>query len=140
MYFSIPKEYSDVTGVRHCSISEFSGEDFYHKKLNAVFAEAFRLKEKLILDLDGSLDGYSPSFIDEAIGNLIYDFSPAVVESMLEIRSVSDDQWKTLIKEKTFPNWKNRYDRKEEPKKTEPHPAWFRLIDGQLKSEVWVEC
>ena len=138
MYFSVPKDYADVTGVRHCSISENSGEDFYHKKLNGAFAEAYEKGETLELDLDGSLDGYSPSFIDEAIGNLIYDFGPDNVDAKLVIKSDADSQWLTLYKTKTFPKWKKRYEEKDAPQKTEEHPAWYRLVKGKLELKVWV--
>lgn len=137
MILSVPKDYADVTGLRHCSISENSGEDFYHKILNAKFAEAYQNGEDLILDLDGSLDGYSPSFIDEAIGNLIYDFGPEVVDKRLHIKSEMDSQWLILYTKKTLPNWTDRFKNRDAPEKTEEHPAWYRLVRGKLVNKVW---
>ena len=83
MVFTIATDYSIVTGLRHCDVSECSGEDFYHKKLNQAFAEAYQKKDKLTLVLDGVLGGYTPSFLDEAIGNLVYDFGLKTVKQYL---------------------------------------------------------
>ena len=44
MVFTIATDYSIVTGLRHCDVSECSGEDFYHKKLNQAFVD-----EKVVL-------------------------------------------------------------------------------------------
>lgn len=33
MVFTIATDYSIVTGLRHCDVSECSGEDFYHPQI-----------------------------------------------------------------------------------------------------------
>lgn len=137
MEFNIAKDYSPFTGLRHSANSDLSGEHFYHQKLNAVFAEAYEKGENLLLDLDGSLDGYAPSFLDEAIGNLVYDFGLDVVKSKLLLKSQRESQWIVMIEQQTYPNWAKRRKDKEIPTVTEQHSAWYRLVNGELKLEVW---
>lgn len=137
MDFNIAKDYSPYTGLRHSANSDLSGEHFYHQKLNTVFARALENSQKLHLELDGSLDGYAPSFLDEAIGNLVYDFGLETVKSTLVIKSERESQWLTMIEQQTYPNWSKRKKEGSEPKVTENHPAWFRLIDGELQLRVW---
>jgi len=138
MEISICRDYSQVTGLRHCSISDFSGEDFYHTKLNGAFASAYQAGKKLILVLDGTLDGYSPSFIDEIIGNLVYDFSLDIVKRYLTIVSETDARWNKLILEKTYPLWEERRKKNDEPKITERHAPWYRLVNKDLKKNIWI--
>lgn len=137
MNFNIARDYSPYTGLRHSINSELSGEDFYHKKLNSAFAEALQNQEKLFLELDGSLDGYAPSFLDEAIGNLVYDFGLEVVKSNLVIKSERESQWIVMIEQQTFPNWAKRRKDKDIPTVTEQHSAWYRLVNGELKLKIW---
>ncbi len=137
MELNIARDYSPYTGLRHSANSDLSGEDFYHQILNAAFAKAYKNDEELQLDLDGSLDGYAPSFLDEAIGNLVYDFGLEIVQSMLIIKSERESQWNTMIQQQTLPNWAKRKRNNSEPKVTENHPAWYRLIDGKLQLRVW---
>lgn len=139
MIFTIATDYSLVTGLRHCNVSEGSGEDFYHTKLNEVFTKTYQVKEKLTLVLDGVMGGYTPSFIDEAIGNLVYDFGLNVVKEHLEVISDRDRQWIFLIKERTYPNWEERRKNGKEPTITRSHPAWYRLTKNGLEKKVWVQ-
>ena len=139
MIFTIATDYSQVTGLRHCNVSEGSGEDFYHSKLNEVFTKAYQEKEKLTLVLDGVLGGYTPSFLDEAIGNLVYDFGLDVVKTHLDVISDRDRQWIFLIEERTYPNWEERRKNGNEPTITQVHPAWYRLTKKGLEKKVWVQ-
>lgn len=139
MIFTIATDYSQVTGLRHCNVSEGSGEDFYHTKLNEAFAQAYQANDKLRLVLDGVLGGYTPSFIDEAIGNLVYDFGLNVVKKHLEVISDRDQQWIFLINERTYPNWEQRRINRQEPTITKRHPAWYRLIQNRLEKKVWIQ-
>lgn len=139
MVFTIATDYSIVTGLRHCDVSECSGEDFYHKKLNQAFAEAYQKKDKLTLVLDGVLGGYTPSFLDEAIGNLVYDFGLKTVKQYLEIESRRESQWLVLINERTYPTWEDRRKKYMEPMVTDNHPAWYRLTDEGLVCKVWLQ-
>jgi hypothetical protein len=139
MVFNVSKDYSPITGLRNSNISDHSGEDFYHDKLNEVFADAYKNKDKLELVLDGSLDGYTPSFIDEAIGNLVYDFSLEVVKRILVIISKSDAQWEVTVNQYTYPKWEKRRLKKNEPTITKKHGPWYRLMDGCLKKDLWIQ-
>ena len=139
MELVIAKEYSDITGLRYSNIMDYSGEDFYHKKLNEAFANAYRNGEELVLVFDGSLDGYSPSFVDEEIGNLVFDFSLAEVEKRLKIVSKNDARWLKLVCETTYPAWEKRRINKQEPTITESHGPWYRLVNGRLEEKIWIE-
>lgn len=139
MILDIPKDYSDVTGLRNCDISENSGEDFYHTKLNEVFAESLKKKEELTLIMDGTLDGYSPSFVDEMIGNLVYDFSLSVVKDNLNVVSQTDARWPIMLDNKTYPEWEKRRKNKQQPRITQKHRPWYRLHNGDLIKKEWIE-
>lgn len=132
----ISSDFSEYPGLRHSSISERSGEEFYHKILNDAFSKAYEEKEKLHVDLDFT-EGYAPSFLDEAFGNLVYDFSLEVVKKYIEIKSEQEPNWKEIIEGKTYENWENRRLKGDAPKITEEHGAWNRLEDGELKSKIW---
>ena len=103
MTFNIHKDYSEDTGIRHSKYSETSGEDFYHDKLNEIFYQCYTNNEELQLVLDGGDDGYTPSFLDESIGNLVYDFTLNVVRSFLKIVSTWEPYWIDEIEKKTYP-------------------------------------
>ena len=138
MTYSIPKDYNEFTGIRHCNRSDNSGEDFYHKALNGVFAKVIENNDELYLHMDGAKGGYSPSFIDEAIGNLIYDFGLELVKEKLHLVSSQIEQWNYFLGNNTYKNWLERLQKNQEPVKTEEHPAWFRYRDGKLVQQVWV--
>lgn len=137
--YYISKDYSPITGLRYCCKSDHSGEDFYHTKLNGWFKDAFNADEQFMVVLDGGEDGYGPSFLDESFGNLVYDFTLAVVKKYLLIDSLGDSEWGESIVNDTFPDWEqNRLD-DIEPIKTEDHDPWYRLQNGQLKRDVWIK-
>lgn len=136
-YFSVI-DYSQSPGPRYCSQGDDSGEDFYHKKLNALFAEAYKNESVLAVTLDGA-DGYASSFLDEAFGNLVYDFGADAVKKYLEIISNDEDIWNTMINDETIPEWEKRRKNNEPAKVTQDHEAWFRIIDGELKEGIWIK-
>ena len=103
----ILKDFTEYPGLRHCSISDNSGEEFYHRVLNKAFKEAYEQNEKLIVDLDDTA-GYAPSFLDEAFGNLVFDFSREIVSKNLELISNQEPLWKDMIKNETFNQWEER--------------------------------
>ena len=39
------KDFSEYPGLRHCSISDDSGEEYYHKILNSKFKETYEKKK-----------------------------------------------------------------------------------------------
>lgn len=139
MTFNIHKDYSEDTGIRHSKYSETSGEDFYHDKLNEIFYQCYTNNEKLQLVLDGGDDGYTPSFLDESIGNLVYDFTLNVVRSILQIVSTWEPYWIDEIEKKTYPKWESRRLKCEHATITKAHDAWYRLIEGKVEKKVWIQ-
>lgn len=133
---SIHDSFSEYTGLRHCDISDNSGEEFYHKVLNKAFKDALENKEKLTVILD-KVDGYASSFLDEAFGNLVYDFTLEKVKKNVEIISEQEPHWKKMIETRTYDQWEERRKKGESPKVTVEHPAWYRLINNDLKLDVW---
>ncbi len=123
---NIAKDYAVSTGLRHTDISDRSGEDFYHTVLNAKFKEALDNNVNLEVDLDGGR-GYSPSFLDEAFGNLIYDFSEELVSKRLIIKSKKFEMWVNYIKRETFRLWEERRREKIAPTKTKSHSDWWHF-------------
>lgn len=125
------KDYSLSPGPRYTTQGDFSGEDFYHKVLNPQFAEAYNSQQILCVNLDG-VDGYMSSFLDEAFGNLIYDFGKSAVEPILNIISDEEPEWISMITGETFKEWEKRRNNKERPKKTTEHCDWKGLENGAL--------
>ena len=124
-------DFSEYPGLRHCSVSDDSGEEFYHKILNKKFYEALEKNESLLIDLDFTA-GYAPSFLDEAIGNLVYDFSLDKVKQILNIKSDEEPDWINKLKTETYPQWENRRVKKEAPKKTGKHEQWYRWDNNKI--------
>jgi hypothetical protein len=127
----IADSFSLYPGLRHCDISDDSGEEFYHKVLNEKFAEAFQNSSVLEVDIDGTA-GYAPSFLDEAFGNLVFDFSLDVVKRHLVVKSDDEPSWLEMLATETFPQWEQRRHKGEKPKKTSEHAEWFRLENDSL--------
>lgn len=129
---SVFSDFNVYPGLRHISMSENSGEEFYHNILNGKFWEAYQKGEKLILNLDNTA-GYPPSFIDESIGNLVYDFSLENVKKTLEIVSKQEPNWIEYLDSNTYPLWEQRRIDHSTPKKTAPHSSWYQLNnDGNV--------
>jgi hypothetical protein len=133
---SVLDSFTEYPGLRHCSVSDDSGEEFYHTVLNSSFKQAIDKNEVLVVCLDGTA-GYAPSFLDEAFGNLVYDFSLSEVKEKIEIVSEEEPSWIEMIFNETFMQWEQRRIRKETPKITGEHPAWYRLNDGKLELGTW---
>jgi hypothetical protein len=133
---SVLEHFSEFPTLRHCNISDKSGEEFYHTVLNKAFKEAYEKGEKLVVNLDATA-GYASSFLDEAFGNLVYDFTLDIVKKNVEIISDQEPHWKTMIVDQTFIQWESRRKGKQRPVVTAQHEAWYRLIDNQLKLDVW---
>lgn len=139
MKFNIHEQYSETTGIRYHEQSDFSGEDFYHDKLNDLFFDCYNSGDILYLDLDGGDDGFTPSFLDESIGNLIYDFTLRIVSQRLKIISNWEPYWVTEVEGKSYPKWEKRRLTGEKPKITKVHGPWYRLVDGHVEKKVWIE-
>ncbi|MGN6396901.1 MAG: STAS-like domain-containing protein [Mucilaginibacter sp.] len=133
---SIFKDFSEFPGLRNCDISENSGEDFYHKKLNAAFKNAIDHSETLIVDLDNTA-GYASSFLDQAFGSLVYDFGLNEVKKRISLISEQEPHWKEMILNRTFPEWEKRRMEAKPPKVTIQHDPWYRLIGNKLELKAW---
>src|SRR5690606_36087113 len=118
-------QYTEYPGPRYCNQGDYSGEDFYHVILNPKFAEAFEESKKLVVDLD-STAGYASSFLDEAFGNLVYDFRLENVTKFLEIISKQEPDWKDMIINEVFNDWESRRISDKSPRKTVRHEEWYR--------------
>jgi hypothetical protein len=130
------KDFSEYPGLRNCNISDKSGEEFYHTVLNQAFKEAYAKKEKLVINLDNTA-GYASSFLDEALGNLVFDFSLKTVKEYLVIISQQEPHWKNMIENQTFLQWEKRRTDRENPKVTKLHQEWYRLVNNQLTLKIW---
>jgi len=133
---SVLEDFSEFPALRHCSISDKSGEEFYHKVLNKEFKDAYLKGEKLIVNLDNTA-GYASSFLDEAFGNLVFDFTLTVVKRHIQIISDQEPHWKDMIENQTYLQWEERRKNNQRPKVTMTHEPWHRLIDNELKAGIW---
>lgn len=84
-----------------------SGEMYYISILNSVFAECYEQDKELVILLDG-VSGYPSSFLDEAIGELVYDFSLEVVRSILSFDTVMFRRRAKQVIEETYPQWEEK--------------------------------
>lgn len=127
-------DFSEDPGPRYCSQGDDSGEDFYHTKLNKQFKEAIESNTILVLDLDGP-NGYASSFLDEAVGNLVYDFGATNVNRYMEIISNEEPEWINMLKNETIPQWEQRRIEKKCPKSTKTYDTtwYFDFNDNQFK-------
>ena len=139
MQINILKDFSEYPGPRYCTQGTDSGESFYHKILNDSFKMAYENQTILEIDINNTA-GYMSSFWDESIGNLVYDFTQDIVKKYIKIISAEEPIWINLIFNKIIPEWEERRIKKEEPKKTKEHRAWFKLIDGNLQKKIWIKC
>lgn len=124
-------QYSEYPGPRYCVQGPFSGEDYYHKVLNSEFYKAITNEEKLQINLDGTA-GYASSFLDEALGNLVYDFGEIAVKNNIFIVSEQEPEWKEMILNDVFNQWEQRRKNIEAPKKTIDHPDHFTIKDVKI--------
>ncbi len=129
------REYSEYPGPRYVEQGEFSGEDFYHTILNKAFTEAYKDNSVLNVDLDNTA-GYMSSFLDEAFGNLVYDFSKDIVEKHLHVISDQEPDWIAMLHNESFLQWEQRRLKQEKPKKTVSHPQWYKLINDKLECQI----
>ena len=84
-----------------------SGEAFYIYILNGKFKECYENQKQLVLELDG-VSGYPSSFLDEALGELVYDFSRSVVETHLVFDTQMYRKRVQQVKDETYLQWEQR--------------------------------
>jgi hypothetical protein len=128
------KDFTEYPGLRHSSISDDSGEEYYHSTLNHAFKNSYEKEQRLVINMDFTA-GYAPSFLDEAFGNLIYDFGLETVNNLLEIISEQEPDLKEMLISETFPQWEQLRNNNDEPKKPKTHQEWFRLVNGKLSNK-----
>jgi hypothetical protein len=133
----IKSDYNEYTGPRYSNQGASSGEEFYHRILNDSFAKAFQENKLLVVDLDDTA-GYLSSFLDEAFGNLVYDFSLEIVKPRLKIISLIEPDWGEMIVNDVYRDWESRRISNNPPKKTEQHSEWFRYEKNQLVKRIWI--
>lgn len=92
----------------------------------------------LEISLDGT-SGYASSFLDEAFGNLVYDFSLDKVKSSISIVSEEEPEWKDMIENESFNEWEKRRKDQREPEKTVNHPAWYKYNGSEYAQRVWIQ-
>lgn len=132
---NIAKEFSEYPGPRYMQQGDNSGEEFYVKFLNPKFAECIKTSKQLELNLDSSA-GYATSFLDEALGELVYDFSEKVVRDRLIIKSEEEPEWKNFMETETYPQWEKRRLKCEKPKSSESHTiSYLDLTDNKVKKK-----
>lgn len=130
-------DYSTSPGPRYCNQGDDSGEDFYHSLLNQRFYESLKEKKILKVILDGP-DGYASSFLDEAFGNLVYDFGIETVRKNIEFVSNEEPEWISMIQEDTYMEWEERRESSQAPSITAKHDPWYRLIGTQIEKGEWI--
>lgn len=119
-------EFTKIAGGRYQKAKgKNSGETFYHEILNPKFTEAVRKETCVFLDFSKVLS-FGPSFIDEAIGNLIYDFGIELVLKYLK-HNIKNQLIVKLLEDDTYNEWQNRRIIDKKPKKTVMHKAWYYL-------------
>ena len=64
--YKFAEKYSPYPGGRFIRLGDFSGEDFREKVLIPVFEN----NDKIIIDATGVKTSFSPSFLDEAFGEV----------------------------------------------------------------------
>ena len=125
-------EFSEYPGPRYIEQGKSSGEEFYHSILNGRFANAIKNGHCLIVDLDNTA-GYASSFLDEAFGNLVFDFTHTIVKKHLKIESKQEKDWEDMILNKVMPDWEKRRIDNTLPKKTVAHDPWYKYSNGEIK-------
>jgi hypothetical protein len=138
-FIIVISDYSTSPGPRYCYQGDDSGEDFYHKVLNEKFKEAFESDKTLTVNLDGP-DGYASSFLDEAFGNLVFDFGLKNVQNRVKIISNEEPEWIEMIEQETYEQWEQRRNEKKSPKKTIEHKEWWRynFTNNSTERQRWI--
>lgn len=130
------KTFYENPGPRYVRQGESSGEEFYHNVLNEKFHDAIENKVKLIVNLDQT-SGYASSFLDEAFGNLVYDYGLDRVMENLIVISNEEPEWRDMLYDQTFKEWEDRRLQEKKPVKTVEHSPWYRNQEGKDIYKIW---
>lgn len=118
-------EFTEYPGPRYKNQGDFSGEEYYITRLNALFCECYSKKEKLVILLDGTA-GFPSSFLDEAFGELVYDFSLDIVKEWLVIETQRYSRHKQMIENETYNQWEEKRNNNNHLKRTmSGYKIWF---------------
>ena len=110
-------DFTEYPGPRYDEQGPESGEKFYVEKLNPLFAKCVKDGKKLVVNLDGTA-GFASSFLDEAFGQLTFDFGKDILDNALRIISSDEPEWPLMIRDETIPQWQKRRDTGQVPKAT----------------------
>lgn len=100
-------DYTENPGPRFIHQGDFSGEDFYKKVLNKKMAECINQKATMEVWLDGT-SGYPSSFLDQAFGELVYDFTENEVRKIVHFVTKMYMRRVAKLYEETYPQWEKR--------------------------------
>lgn len=100
-------DYTENPGPRFISQGKFSGEDFYQKVLNSKMAECIRQNLEMEVWLDGTA-GYPSSFLDQAFGELVYDFTEGEARKRVEFVTTIYKRRVAKLYDETYPQWEKR--------------------------------
>lgn len=124
-------DFTEYPGPRYDNQGPESGEKFYVEKLNPLFNKCYSEDKLLVVNLDGTA-GFASSFLDEAFGQLTYDFGADTLEMNLLIESTDEPEWPRMIKEETIPQWQKRREQGLTPKAT----MKYRVVGRDNKGNV----
>lgn len=102
-------DFTEYPDVRYRDQDTHSGEEYYYDVINPNFKLALSENKILIVDLDNTA-GYASSFLDEAFGNLVYDFDFELIKRHLDIISKQEPDWKKIILQEILHLWKKKKD------------------------------
>ena len=100
-YLKISTDFSQTPGARYYEDGDFSGQEFYDKKLRFAFEKALHENAILRIDLDGT-EGYATSFLDEAFLRLAQEFGKTKAWNNIEIISKEEPDWIDEVKSYIF--------------------------------------
>lgn len=100
-------DFAEAPGPRFIGQGKHSGEQFYVEVLNDKMAQCIKENKELEVLLDGTA-GYPSSFLDQAFGELVYDFSQAIVEKRVHIVTTVNNRRKVKLENETYPQWEER--------------------------------
>ena len=125
-------DFTEAPGPRFICQGDHSGEQFYVDVLNEKMAQCIKEDKELDVLLDGTA-GYPSSFLDQAFGELVYDFTQAIVEKRVNIVTVINRRRKVKLESETYPQWEEK--RKVTPDlrhETQEFELYFIDKDGKL--------
>lgn len=128
-------DFTEYPGPRYDNQGPESGERFYVEKLNPAFLRCYKKGSMLVVNLDGTA-GFASSFLDEAFGQLTYDFGAALLDDILLIESVDEPEWPRMIKEETIPQWQKRREDGKAPKVTMKYRVYGINDEGVIIERV----